>query len=67
MHGSALEYVKALSGGQTVDGKALSTGSENTVVATTDLAFAVAVKDSGDSQEVGIQVTLTIQKPARRS
>jgi hypothetical protein len=63
VHGSALEYVKALSGGQTVaDGKSLVAGSENTVTATTDLAFAVGVKDSGDSQEVGIQVTLTIEK-----
>ncbi len=63
-HGSALESVKALSGGQTVaEGKTLSPGSENTVTATTDLAFAVAVTDSGSSQEVGIQVTLTIEKP----
>jgi hypothetical protein len=63
VHGSALEYVKALSGGQSVaDGKSLVAGSENTVTATTDLAFAVGVKDSGDSQEVGIQVTLTIEK-----
>jgi hypothetical protein len=66
VHGSALEFVRALSGGQTVEqGKALTTGSENTVVATTDLAFAVGVKDSGDSQEVGIDVTLTIQKPGK--
>jgi hypothetical protein len=64
VHGSALAYVKALSGGQTVaDGKALTPGAENTVTATTDLAFAVGVTDSGDSQEVGIQVTLTIEKP----
>jgi hypothetical protein len=63
VHGSALEYVKALTGGQTVaQGKTLTAGSENTVVASTDLAFAVAVKDSGDAQEVGIQVTLTIEK-----
>lgn len=63
VHGSSLEYVKALTGGQSVDqGKTLTAGSENTVVASTDLAFAVAVKDSGDSQEVGIQVTLTIEK-----
>jgi hypothetical protein len=62
-HGSSLEFVRALSGGQSVaEGKALSTSTENTITATTDLAFAVGVKDSGDSQEVGIQVTLTIEK-----
>jgi hypothetical protein len=64
LHGSSLEYVRALTGGQTVaDGKTLSSSSENTITATTDLAFAVGVNDSGDSQEVGIQVTLTIDKP----
>jgi hypothetical protein len=63
-HGSALAYVEALSGGQSVgQGKRLTPGSENTVTATTDLAFAVGVKDSGNAQEVGIQVTLTIEKP----
>ena len=63
VHGSALEYVKALSGGQTVaDGKSLVAGSENTVTATTDLAFTVTIQDSGDAQEVGINVTLTIQQ-----
>jgi HAMP domain-containing protein len=63
-HGSALAFVKALSGGQAVaDGKTLNAGAENTVTATTDLEFAVGVTDSGNSQEVGIQVTLTIEKP----
>ncbi len=56
-HGTALEFVKALPTGQ-----ALSQSSENTVTATTDLGFSVGVKDSGNAQEVGIQVTLTIQK-----
>jgi hypothetical protein len=63
VHGSSLEYVKALTGGQSAaQGKTLTPGTENTVVASTDLAFAVGVKDSGDAQEVGIQVTLTIEK-----
>jgi hypothetical protein len=63
-HGSALAYVKALSGGQTIaQGKTLTAAAENTVTATTDLEFAVGVTDSGDAQEVGIQVTLTIDKP----
>ena len=32
-----------------------------TVTASTELAFAVAVKDTGDAQEVRVGVTLTIQ------
>jgi hypothetical protein len=56
-HGTGLISVKAMPGGQT-----LSTSTENTVTATTDLAFAVTVEDSGDSQEVNIKVTLTIQQ-----
>jgi hypothetical protein len=35
---------------------------ENLVEATSDLAFRVSVQNSGDSQEVGINVTLTIEK-----
>jgi len=58
-HGSALESVKALPSGDP-----LSTDTENTIIATTDLAFSVAVKNSGNAQEVGIDVTLTIQRPA---
>jgi hypothetical protein len=40
----------------------LSTSSENLVEATQDLAFRVTIQNSGDSQEVGIKVTLTIDK-----
>lgn len=57
-HGDALESVRALPNGPT-----LSQTQTNTVTATTDLGFAVGVKDSGAAQEVGIKVTLTIQKP----
>jgi hypothetical protein len=57
IHGTNIVETKVLPGGQT-----LSQSAENTVVATTDLAFVVTVADSGDSQEVGIQVTLTIKK-----
>jgi hypothetical protein len=57
LHGTNIVSVKALPGGQT-----LATGSLNTVTATTDLAFAVTVADSGDFQEVQIPVTLTIAK-----
>ena len=58
MHGTNIVDVKTLPGGQT-----LSPRPTNTVVATTGLAFVVTIQDSGDSQEVGIKVTLTIQKP----
>ena len=58
IHGTNIVETKVLPGGQV-----LSQANENTVTATTDLAFVVTIADSGDSQEVGIQVTLTIQKP----
>ncbi len=48
---------KAQPGDQT-----LVPGQLNTVTATTELAFDVTVQDSGDSQEVGIPVTLTIEQ-----
>jgi hypothetical protein len=57
IHGTNIVDTKVQPGGQT-----LSTVTENTVTATTDLAFVVTIADSGDSQEVGIQVTLTIRK-----
>ena len=57
LHGTNIESVKVVPGGQT-----LTTSSENTVEASTDLAFAVAVANGGDSQEVKIVVTLTIQQ-----
>jgi hypothetical protein len=57
LHGTNIVSTKAMPGGQT-----LSTDSLNTVTATADLAFAVTVHDGGDSQEVHIAVTLTIEK-----
>jgi hypothetical protein len=56
-HGSALGAVTALP-----DGKRLDPGTENTITASTDLAFEVAVQDSGSSQEFDVKVTLTIAK-----
>jgi hypothetical protein len=59
-HGSALVSVTALP-----DGKKLTAGgaaSDNQITASTDLAFQVAVSDSGDFQEFNVGVTLTIQK-----
>lgn len=64
LHGDALIGVKALPGGQQ-----LSSAVENTVRATTELAFAVTVQDTGSFQEVQVPVTLTIQQsptPIRR-
>jgi hypothetical protein len=58
IHGTNITDTKVQPGGQT-----LSQTNENTVTATTDLSFVVTIADSGDSQEVGIKVTLTIQKP----
>jgi hypothetical protein len=43
------------------EAKELSTDS-NTITVTTDLAFKVTVKDSGESQETQIPVTLTIEQ-----
>lgn len=40
----------------------LSTTTEATIQASTDLAFEVFVKNTGENQEVGIEVTLTIPK-----
>ena len=57
LHGTGLVSTKALPGNQE-----LSQDTENTVTATTDLGFAVTVEDTGDSQEVQVKVTLTIQQ-----
>jgi hypothetical protein len=58
LHGTGLVSVKALPQGQTLS----PAPTENTVTASTDLAFQVTVQDTGDSQEVSIPVTLTIQR-----
>lgn len=57
VHGTNIVGTKVLPGGQ-----ALSASQENTITATQDLAFVVTVHDGGDSQEVGIRVTMTLQK-----
>jgi hypothetical protein len=57
LHGTGIVKTVALPGSQE-----LSETTENTVTATTDLGFAVTVEDTGDSQEVQIKVTLTIQQ-----
>lgn len=57
LHGSGLVSTKALP-----EGKELSPDEENTITAGTDLGFAVTVENTGDSQEVQVKVTLTIQQ-----
>ncbi|HZG36631.1 MAG TPA: CARDB domain-containing protein [Gaiellaceae bacterium] len=56
-HGTGIEAVRAQP-----SGRQLSATAENTVVASTDLAFDVDVKNSGSHQEVKIEVTLRIQQ-----
>jgi CARDB protein len=57
LHGSGIAYLKALPSGQL-----LSTTTETTIKVTDELQFEVGVEDTGESQEVGIKVTLTIPK-----
>src|SRR5918911_1071604 len=57
VHGVGLVGVRVSPAGQQ-----LSTSSETKIVASTDLAFVVAVKNTGEGQEVKVPVTLTIQK-----
>ena len=63
LHGNALASVTALP-----DEKRLDPGgsaSDNEITASTDLAFQVAVENSGDFQEFNVVVTLTIQRTPR--
>lgn len=58
LHGTNLVSVKA-----TPNGPQLSTSADlNQIVASPDLGFDATVHDGGNSQEVGIKVTLTIQR-----
>jgi subtilase family serine protease len=57
IHGNGIESVTVQPAGQQ-----LSTDTETTIQSSTDLAFEVAVTNSGDFQEVGVKVTLTIPK-----
>ena len=59
-HGSALISVTALPDGKKLNASGAAT--DNQITASTDLAFQVAVKNSGDFQETNVGVTLTIQK-----
>ena len=57
LRGTSIVVTRALP-----SGTELTRDEDNTVVASTDLAFEVVVMNSGESQEVEIQVTLTIQQ-----
>jgi hypothetical protein len=58
VHGTNIGVVTAQPGGQVLSATTLTT-----VTATTDLAFDVVIHNGGDSQEVRIPVTLTIDRP----
>jgi hypothetical protein len=55
LHGTNIVSVKALP-----EGTELSTSTQTRVIVRTNLAFQVSIQDSGDSQETGIPVKLTI-------
>ena len=55
VHGTGLEKVVVQPAGTQ-----LSTGTETTITASTALAFDAYVKNTGDNQEVRVEVTLTI-------
>ncbi len=57
VHGTGLQSTKVLPAGTT-----LTPGVETTIKVSTDLAFEVGVKNTGENQEVRVQVTLTIPK-----
>ena len=57
VHGTALEKVVVQPAGTQI-----ATGTETTIKASTDLAFEVSVKNTGENQEVSVVVTLTIPK-----
>ena len=56
IRGTNIETTKVLPSGQQLN------TSSNTITVTADMAFEVSVKDSGQSQEVQIPVTLTIEQ-----
>lgn len=57
LHGSALAYTKVLP-----QGTQLSTTTETKITTSVDTAFEVGVTNSGEFQEVGVKVTLTIPR-----
>jgi hypothetical protein len=60
LHGTALVSVKATPAGQV-----LQRDQENFVVSTPELAFEVTIENSGENQEVGVEIVLTIEQSPR--
>lgn len=58
LHGTNLVSVRATPNGPTLS----TSNSLNTITASPDLGFDATVHDGGNAQEVGIKVTLTIQR-----
>ena len=61
LHGNQLAYTEARRR------PAASTPTETKITISTDLSFEVGVEDSGENQEVGVKVTLTIPAQPTRS
>lgn len=57
IHGNGIDSVTVRPSGQV-----LAADTETTIQSSTDLAFEVAVTNSGDFQEVGVRVTLTVPR-----
>ncbi len=62
IHGTDLVSVEALPNGTGGATETLSSSALTTVTATTKLAFNVTINNGGDSQEVQIPITLTIDR-----
>jgi CARDB len=62
LHGTSITAVSVLPAGAASPSPQLSQSTETTIQVSTALAFEVSVQNSGDFQEVGIKVTLTIPK-----
>jgi hypothetical protein len=62
LHGTSITAVSVLPAAAATPSAQLSTSAETTILVSTALAFQVSVQNSGDFQEVGIKVTLTIPK-----
>ena len=62
VHGTGIESVTVLPAGSASPSDQLAQDTETTITVTQGLAFEVAVKNTGDSEEVQVQVDLTIQR-----
>jgi hypothetical protein len=63
LHGTNIVSTAALPQGENGPSQDLVEGSLNTVTTSSSLQFKVTIHDGGISQEVGIKVTLTIDRP----